>query len=157
LISSMRRSRSTLPRRQQMEVQLDFVSSESLASKASVEKVAFILERIKKNVIVVLEEGLSPEEETELIEATMREIDAKDFHGIEFYRLDHRARTLRDKIASYISGRRPGLTIVGPTRMVEAIKKEPNYLSMLARGGGKKRRTSARGAGKSTKKARKRS
>ncbi len=142
-----------------MEIQLDFVSAESLASKASVEKVAFILERIKNNVIVVLEEGLSPEEETELIEATMREIDAKDFHGIEFYRLDHRAKTLRDRIASYIAGRRPGLTIVGPTRMVEAIKKEPNYISMLARGkgGGKQRRTSARGVGKSTKKARKRS
>jgi hypothetical protein len=140
-----------------MEIQLDFISSESLASKASVEKVAFILERIKNNIIVVLEEGLNPQEETELIEATMREIDAKDFHGIEFYRLDHRARTLRDRLASYIAGKRPGLTIVGPTRMVEAIKKEPNYISMLARGGVTSRRTGARGAGRSTKKARKRS
>jgi hypothetical protein len=140
-----------------MKVQLDFVSSESLSSKGSMEKIAFILERIKKNVIVVLEEGLSPREETELIEATMREINAKDFHGIEFYRLDHRATNLRDKIASYIAGKRLGLTIVGPTRMVEAIKKEPDYISMLAKGGGKRRRISVRGAGKSTKKARKRS
>lgn len=140
-----------------MEVQLDFVSSESLASKGSMEKVTFILERIKKDIIVVLEEGLSPTEETELIEATMREIDAENFHGIEFYRLDHKARNLRDRIASYIAGKRIGLTIVGPTRMVEAIKKEPNYISMLAKGGGKPRRISARGAGKSTRKARKRS
>ncbi len=140
-----------------MKVQLDFMSSESLSSKGSMEKVTFILERIKKNIIVVLEEGLSPIEETELIEATMREIDAKDFHGIEFYRLDHRATNLRDKIANYIAGKRLGLTIVGPTRMVETIKKEPDYISMLAKGGGKRRRISARGAGKSTKKAQKRS
>jgi hypothetical protein len=140
-----------------MKVQLDFVSSESLSSKGSMEKVSFILERIKKNVIVVLEEGLNPMEETELIEATMREINTKNFHGIEFYRLDHQAMNIRNKIANYIAGKRLGLTIVGPTRMVEAIKKEPDYISMLAKGGGKRRHISARGAGKSTKKARKRS
>jgi hypothetical protein len=116
-----------------MEIQLDFISSEVLNSKGSVEKIDMILERIKKNVIVVLENGLDPLEEAELIEATMREIDTEDFHGIEFYRMDHRSRRLRDRIADYISGRKSGLTIVGPTRMVEAIKKEPDYISMLAK------------------------
>jgi hypothetical protein len=122
-----------------MKIQLDFIPSDSLASKGSVEKIDLILQRIKKNIIVVLEEGLSPKEETELIEATMREINAKDFHGIEFYRLDHKMR-IRDRIADYISGRRSGLTIVGPTRMVEAIKKESDYISMLAKVEAKRRK-----------------
>ncbi|NOZ58921.1 MAG: DUF2073 domain-containing protein [Euryarchaeota archaeon] len=114
-----------------MEVQLDFVSAETLARKGSAEKISFILDKIKRNIIVVLEEALEPREEAELIEATMREIDAEEFHGIEFYRIDSRARGLREKIAEYISGRRHGLTIVGPTRLIEAIKREPDYISML--------------------------
>ncbi len=140
-----------------MEVQLDFVSSESLSPMGSMEKVAFILARIKKDIIVVLEEGLNPNEEAELIESTMREINTKDFHGIEFYRLDNPTNNLRSKIASFIGGKRFGLTIVGPTRMVRAIKKEPDYLSMLAKGGRKKRRINVQSAKKSTKKGRKKS
>lgn len=117
-----------------MEVQLDFISSASLQEKGRYEKIKFIVEKIKKNIIVVLEEALDPREEAELIEVTMSEIDVEEFHGIEFYRMDHGSPTLRDKIAGYISGKkRPGLTIVGPTRMIEAIKREPNYLSMLAK------------------------
>jgi|Deesub1362A_J573_1020465.scaffolds.fasta_scaffold00051_146 hypothetical protein len=116
-----------------MGIQVDFISSESLRSKGSVEKINMILEKIKNNVIVVLEDGLTPVEETELIEATMREIDTEDFHGIEFYRMDHKTTRLRDKIADYISGRKSGLTIVGSARIVEAIRKEPDYISMLAK------------------------
>jgi hypothetical protein len=116
-----------------MEIQLDFISSETMRNKTSKEKIAFILERIKKNVIVVLEEGLTPQEETGLIEATMKEIDAKDFHGIEFYRMDHRITGIREKIASLIAGKKSGLTIVGPTRIVETIKREPDYISMFAK------------------------
>jgi len=115
-----------------MELQLDFVSAETLANKKKMEKISFIIEKIKNNVILILEEALDPEEEAELIEATMREIDTENFHGIEFYRIDHQ-RSLRDKIASYIAGRKVGLTIVGPTRVIEAIKREPDYISMLAR------------------------
>ncbi len=145
-----------------MEIQLDFISSDMLAKKGSAEKISFILSRIKKNVIIVLEEALEPREETELIEASMREIDAEDFHGIEFFRMDHKARSLREKIAEYISGRRHGITIVGPTRLIEAIKREPEYISMLARielpeKEGEKRHTSARDAEKSTRKTTKKS
>lgn len=145
-----------------MEIRLDFISADSLASKGSVEKIDFILRRIKDNVIIVLEEGLTPKEEAELIEATMREIDVENFHGIEFYRIDHKATRLRDKIANYIAGKKAGLTILGPTRVVEAIKREPDYISMLARGEASQteeeiRPTSAPDAEKSTRKARKQS
>ncbi len=126
-----------------MEIRLDFISSETLAEKSSLEKINFIIDRIKQNIIVVLEEGLAPKEEAELIEATMREIDAKDFHGIEFYRMDHRSARLRDRVADYIAGRKSGITIVGPTRMVEAIKREDNYISMLAKGAKARKKSSA--------------
>jgi hypothetical protein len=138
-----------------MKIQLDFIPSDSLTSKGSMEKIDLILQRIKNNVIVVLEEGLSPMEETELIEATMREIDMKDFHGIEFYRMDHKAVRIRDKIADYIAGRRSGFTIVGPTRMVEAIKKEPDYISMFAKVEAKPKKTRKKARKKKAKKTKK--
>ncbi len=116
-----------------MEIQLDFVSSDFLSTRRSAEKINFILQKIKNNVIVVLEDGLSPQEEADLIATTMGEIDAKNFHGIEFYRIDHASASFRERIAGYISGRRSGMTIVGPTRMVEAIKRDPNGISMLAK------------------------
>ncbi|GCC10680.1 hypothetical protein IPdc08_00713 [archaeon] len=115
-----------------MDLQLDFVSSETLESKTKIEKINFIIGKIKENVILILEETLDPMEEAELIETTMREIDTENFHGIEFYRIDHES-TLRDKIAGYISGRKTGLTIVGPTRLIEAIKRGPDYISMFAK------------------------
>lgn len=127
-----------------MEIQLDFISSDFLTTKRPIEKIDIIIQKIKKNVIVVLEEGLSLQEETELIETTMREIDTKDFHGIEFYRMDHTPTGLRDKIANYISGRKTGLTIVGPTRMVEAIKRDPDGISMLAKIEAPKKKAKAR-------------
>jgi len=127
-----------------MEIQLDFISSDFLTTKRPIEKIDIIIQKIKKNVIVVLEEGLSLQEETELIETTMREIDTKDFHGIEFYRMDHTPTCLRDKIANYISGRKTGLTIVGPTRMVEAIKRDPDGISMLAKIEAPKKKAKAR-------------
>jgi len=131
-----------------------------LRTKNSEERLKFIMKKVKKNVILVLEEGLDPMEEAKLIESTMGEIDSKDFFGIEFYRMDHSEKGVLDwlakyvpqgqkkKIRKYVSGKRTGalgkylnrrksgLTIVGPTRMVEKIKKQKSgYVSMLAKVG----------------------
>ncbi len=117
-----------------MKIQLDFISSERLSGMKPMEKIDLILNKIKKDIIVVLEEGLTPEEEKELIEATMREIDIENFHGIEFYRIDHKA-SFRDKLAFYLTGKKQtGLTIVGPAKMIEAIKREPEgVITMIAK------------------------
>ncbi|NOZ77283.1 MAG: DUF2073 domain-containing protein [Euryarchaeota archaeon] len=133
-----------------MDIRLDFISAEVLRNRSTPEKISFILERIKENVIVVLEEGLTPQEETGLIEATMK--DTKDFHGIEFYRMDHTVTGLRERIASLIAGKKSGLTIVGPTRIVEAIKREPDYISMFAKVEASKKKTRAKKTKKKPKK-----
>ncbi len=116
-----------------MEIKMHFIPAEVLAGMRTVDKINMIIDSIKKNIIVVLEEGLTPQEEAELIEATMREIDAENFHGIEFFRVDKRNKSLREKLADKIAGRKSGFMIVGPTRMIEEIKKETNYVVMLAR------------------------
>ena len=47
-----------------------------------------IVERVKNGDLVVIEGGLTPEEEAELIETTMREIDVDNFMGIDIYTLE---------------------------------------------------------------------
>jgi hypothetical protein len=118
------------------EIRLDFIPSEMLLKKTSNEKLEMILAKVKENIIIVLEEALTPQEEAILIQQAMEEIDSKDFFGIEFYRMGHTETGFLEKLSNYITKRRSGLTIVGPTRMVEAIKKEPDHISVFARVGG---------------------
>lgn len=130
-----------------MKIQMDFIPAEMMSRKNSREKLDTILKRVKKNIIVVLEKGLDPREEAELIETTMGEIDSKDFFGIEFYRIDHQGKGMLNRLSKYmpekmtgvlnryIAKKESGLTIVGPTRMVEAIKKKSDYITMFAKVG----------------------
>ena len=60
-------------------IKMDFISSDVLKSQSSIEKISMIMEKVKKGEILVIEGGLEPEEEAELIETTMREIDVESF------------------------------------------------------------------------------
>ena len=127
----------TKPRKKEKkELRLDFIPAEMLSKKSTDEKLQMILSKVKQNIIVVLEEALAPQEEADLIERAMTEIDSKDFFGIEFYRMGHREANLLDKLSYIITKRRSGITIVGPTRLVETIKKEPDHVSLFAKMGG---------------------
>ncbi len=59
-------------------LKMDFLSSSALNSQTSMEKISMIVDRVKKGDLVVIEGGLTPEEEAELIETTMREIDIEN-------------------------------------------------------------------------------
>ena len=118
------------------EIRLDFIPSEMLLKKNTDAKLAMILSKVRENIIVVLEEALTPAEESILIQQAMEEIDSKDFFGIEFYRMGHKDAGIFDRLSNFLTKRRSGMTIVGPTRMVEAIKKEPDHISVFARVGG---------------------
>jgi hypothetical protein len=129
-------SKKTAKTKPAKEIRLDFIPSEMLLKKNTDDKLGMILSKVKENIIVVLEEALTPQEEAYLIQQAMKEIDSKDFFGIEFYRMGHRDAGLLEKLSNFFTKRRSGITIVGPTRMVEAIKKEPDHISVFARAGG---------------------
>ena len=69
-------------------LKMDFLSSDALRNQSSIEKIAMIVEKVKKGELLVIEGGLEPEEEAELIETTMREIDVENFMGIDIYTLE---------------------------------------------------------------------
>ena len=109
-------------------LKMDFLSSDALSTHTSMEKISMIVERVKGGNLVVIEGGLRPEEEAELIETTMREIDIENFMGIDIYTLE------KDKKALFgISKKKAvGLTIIGPANIMKNVNKQSNFLSMIA-------------------------
>ncbi len=109
-------------------LKMDFLSSTALNSSTSMEKVSMIVDRVKNGDLVVIEGGLTPEEEAELIETTMREIDVENFMGIDIYTLE------KDKTSFFGLSRKKtvGITIIGPANVMKAVKKKSNFLSMIA-------------------------
>lgn len=109
-------------------LKMDFLSSDALTSRSSMEKVSMIVDKAKNGDLVIIEGGLSPEEEAELIETTMREIDIENFVGIEIYTLE------KDQISLFGLSKKKtvGLTIIGPANIMSTVKKKSNFLSMIA-------------------------
>ena len=95
-------------------------------------KIDFILEHVKDDSIVVIEEGMSAVEEGKLIEATMLQINKK-FQGIEVSTLREKtANGLREMLIRMLGGSTGGLTVIGPAKLIKQISKDPKRITMLA-------------------------
>lgn len=112
-------------------VQIEFISSE-LITKTRQGKVDYLLAAVKKgDKIIVLEEPLTPQEETELIKKTMEVVD-RNFTGIEVATLGSASVDIKTHLVKLLGGRAGGLTVVGPSKLVKEIKRDPNKLNLLA-------------------------
>jgi len=113
-------------------VQIDLISGERMNDMASMEKIRMILDGVHDGNIVILEEGLTPEEESRLIEVTMTEISPDEFNGIE---IETYPRSQAD--SSSLLGRLMGqeqtakLTVIGPANQIETLHKDENLISAL--------------------------
>lgn len=121
-----------------MDIELEFISSEILKEKIGSEnKVNYILDKVRENKILILEESLSFEERKKLMEADMSQID-DEFTGIEFDTLggDELGKTwtqkVRTNLIKILGGKTGGLTVVGPSKLIREIKKHPQKISLLA-------------------------
>ncbi|OIO63066.1 hypothetical protein COY26_04820 [Candidatus Woesearchaeota archaeon CG_4_10_14_0_2_um_filter_33_10] len=115
---------------------LQFVPYSEIEYLSSVGRIRKLLNITKENRIVLLQGRLRKEEETELIKATMEEID-KDFKGIELSVIypDKKENDLFRKIkrnfVNMLLGDRQGLTIIGPASVVREIKKDPDKIQLF--------------------------
>ena len=111
-------------------VQIDMLSAERLSKITSYEKIRLILDDVMEGNIVVLEKGLAPDEQSKLIEVTMREITPDGFSGIEM-----ETYPVRDAqngfLARLFGGKRSEsrLTVIGPANQLKTIKKEKDLIS----------------------------
>lgn len=110
-----------------------YVDIESLSSEARLTKLLGI---VKNKSVVLMEGRLKPEEETLLIERTMKEIN-KSFKGIELCTIfpeDKNLdlfRKLKKNFASMILGDREGITIMGPATVIKEIRRDPNRIRLF--------------------------
>ncbi|MDZ4171036.1 MAG: DUF2073 domain-containing protein [Methanobacteriaceae archaeon] len=109
-------------------LKMDFLSSDALEGSSSMEKISMIINRVKAGDILVIEGGLSPSEEAELIETTMREIDIENFVGIDVHTLERDERSF----FGFSKKKTTGLTIIGPANVMRSVKKKSNFISMIA-------------------------
>ncbi len=111
--------------------QMDLVSEHRLSEMTPVEKVRFIIDEVKSGKILVLEKGLSPEEEASLIEMTMTLIEPDGFSGIEMESYPSEAdKSFIGKLLKKNS-LKTRLTVIGPADQLKTLKKDRNMISAL--------------------------
>jgi hypothetical protein len=113
-------------------VQIDLISSERMAELPSTEKITTILDGVHDGKIVVLESGLSPDEESRLIERTMSQISPDEFDGIEIETYP-RSRASDAGFLDRLMGRTSSskLTVIGPANQIETLHKDETVISAL--------------------------
>ena len=117
-----------------MAIQIEFISSDALKPMDEQGKMEYILKSVKRDRIVVLDGMLSPVEEKNLIQETMKKIDGR-FPGIEISTLGRNEDDLRTKLIRLLGGTLGGITVIGPSKLVKEIKKDPNRLNLFASSG----------------------
>jgi len=111
--------------------QMDLVSEHRLSEMSPVEKVRFIIDEVKNGKILVLEKGLSPEEEASLIEMTMTLIEPDGFSGIEMESYPSEVDTsFLGKILKK-NTLKSRLTVIGPADQLKTLRRDRNMISAL--------------------------
>ena len=113
-------------------VQIDLISGARMEGLTGMEKIRLILAGVREGNIVVLEEGLSPDEESKLIEVTMTEISPDEFNGIEIETYPQSGGSKQGLIDRLIGTKSPKkLTVIGPANQIETLHKDENLISAL--------------------------
>ncbi len=113
-------------------VQIDLISGARMDSLAGMEKIRLILDSVRDGNIVILEEGLSPDEESKLIEVTMTEITPDDFSGIEIETYPNPQGNNPGLFGRLMGNEDPNkLTVIGPANQIETLHKDENLISAL--------------------------
>ena len=113
-------------------IQIDLISGQRLNGLASMEKIRMILDGVRDGNIVILEEGLSPDEESKLIEVTMTEISPDEFNGIEietYPRSETADASFLDRLMGKQSAKK--LTVIGPANQIETLHKDETLIQTL--------------------------
>jgi hypothetical protein len=113
-------------------VQIDLISGARMDGLRSMEKIRLILDGVREGNIVILEEGLSPEEESKLIEVTMTEISPDEFNGIEIETYPQTQAGNQGFIGRLMGKEETKkLTVIGPANQIETLHKDENLISAL--------------------------
>jgi len=117
-------------------VTIEFLSSDSLQGGFE-EKLDLVLEKVRDRTVLVLDEAWTPQEKKRLIEGSMEAVD-DDFPGVEFMGFSSDESKVR-RVKSLVYQKflnedyRPGITIVGNSRVMDKIREVRNAVSFIAK------------------------
>ena len=113
-------------------IQIDMISAERMEGMRTMEKIRLILDGVHEGNVVILEEGLDPDEESKLIERTMSEINPDGFTGIEIETYPGSASGDRGFLGRLMGSDEPNkLTVIGPANRIETLHKDETLISTL--------------------------
>ena len=113
-------------------IQIDMISAERMDGMRTMEKIRLILDGVHDGNIVILEEGLEPEEESKLIEVTMSEINPDGFTGIEIETYPGGDTGNSGLLGRFMGSEEPNkLTVIGPANRIETLHKDETLISTL--------------------------
>lgn len=112
-------------------VQMDFVSRAQSKTMGTAEKINMILDRVAEDAVVILEEGLTPDEQSKLIERAMARTDGQQFTGIEIESFKRAEKS--SGLLGRLVDRDPEseLTVIGPANKVHTLDKDESFLRAL--------------------------
>lgn len=116
-------------------VQFDMISRERMEGLRTMEKVRLILDSVQDGKIVILEGGLTSDEEGKLVEVTMDKIDPETgFSGIdiETYPSESNNDGIRNKLAGWVSKEEKddtSLVLIGPAEKIQTVHKDESLIS----------------------------
>jgi hypothetical protein len=133
------------------KLKIEFLSSDILNRKNEESRVRYILDVVKDGTILVTDGVMTPDEELSLIRETMRRVDdgfpgievcslKKDLPGFQrFFEQVVEQGARMENLINRIVGRDPvrmdlkyGMTLIGPSKYIKRIRKDPNSFSVLA-------------------------
>lgn len=119
-------------------LKLQFVPHSQLMSLSPFRRVKFLIDSVAEDKILILQGKLSPEEEKDLIEESMKKIGkSKKFRGIEIETLNPKLADaglllkLRKGLADFLIGDRDMLTLIGPATIIKEVKKDIKKLELF--------------------------
>ena len=113
-------------------IQVDMISGERMNGMRTMEKIRLILDGVHDGNVVILEEGLDPDEESKLIERTMSEINPDGFTGIEIETYPGTDSSNSGFLGRLIGNDEPNkLTVIGPANRIETLHKDETLISTL--------------------------
>lgn len=103
-------------------ISFNLISRQKLNDLSSSEKLKYILDEVREGRILVLEHGLTPTEQTALIENTMKEIDHDTFIGIEMGGYGEEKTGFFQRVFGVI--KKPRMTVIGPAHLLKMVHKD---------------------------------
>lgn len=125
----MKKSFLNLGDQYMQDINLDLISTSKTQGMGEMEKIQYILDKVKEGKIVIVEEGLTPSEESTLVEQTMIGIN-EEFTGIEIESYKEKPNTSSSVLSKLLSSFTTKTTpkLIGPADKVESIYKDTEHL-----------------------------